>query len=299
MTRQESTFEVAKTLYNVDKLACYKQLRKINFEELEVTLGANSPVISDIKNLLIYIALTEDTYDLKDINVVSEIERVFHSQTTAMFYDNKVLTSLLVKLASDKLLVNKQLFANMELPVTTTFTPCIEPRFTYGAEYAREEDMVDDVIKLNNLHLNNMLTKERLDAYQPKFSEINSLLNLKVSFAIQRRLFDYGIQAIHKLIENNTTDYAMILTFIDSNLHLRSTTDEKLQTLISFVRQKVQGTTDEMILDKNIFMNEYALALSGAAKIDLLKKLKLLITKYSDLNLDVKPLIELNNLKGI
>ena len=298
MTRQESTFEVAKTLYSTDKLACYKQLRKINFEELEITLGANNPLISDIKNLLIYIALTENVYDLKDINIASEIERAFTSPITTMFHDNKAFAGLLVKLASDKLLVNKQLFSSMDLTVSS-FTPCVEPRFIYGAEYARTEDMEDDVIKLNLLHKTNMLTKERLDAYQPKFSELNSLLNLKISFAIQRRLFDYGVQAIYKLIENKVSDYAMILTFVDSNLNVRGVSDVKLQSLISLIRQETQGTANEMYLDKIIFMNEYTLAYSGAVKIDLLKKLKLLITKYSALNLNVNILIDLKQLKGI
>ncbi len=300
MTKQESIFEVAKTLFVIDKPASYKQLKKINFDELRLVFGDRSELESDIKNLTLYIAVTENVYDIKDYNLADEIGRVYSSPNTVMFYDNKSLAGLLVEKAAKLLLVNKQLFTSMNLPVFSTFVPNMDVKIHYTNNSTTPNEIKDDVVKLIALNSSGMLSKERLDAYVPNFNEHIPLLNLKIQFAVRKSLFDYGLLAANLLVEDKgSAEYSAVLSFIDKNIHSRGINDDKLQKLMLKFRASVPGTKDEMLLDKAIFMYEYALSTSGAAKIDLLKNLKLLTTKYSDLGIDIAPLLELKTLKGM
>lgn len=300
MTKQESIFEVAKTFYAFDKKACYEQLKKINFDELRLVFGENSDLETDIRNLTVYVAVVGDVPDLKNIDLVKEYQRILNSQNTKMFYNKESLVSTLLNITNKKLLTNSSQFSKYNLPKGSRFLPDIDVRFNYSKNSDSVELIKDDIVKLINLNKVNLLSKDRLSSYKPLKSEEIPLLSLKILFSIKKSLFDFGLKSCNELLEKKgVKKFDEVNSFINYFLTSRGLNDDKLSKLINKFRLIVQNTADELELDKSIFMYEYELALSGSAKIDLLKKLKLLITKYTDLNIDTSKLLELSKLKGM
>lgn len=303
MTKQEIIFEVAKTLYFVDKTACYEQLQKINFDELSITFGRGSGVEIDIRNLVTFLALSENIGNITEINTVNEISRIKSSPNTKMFYDNKHLAAYLLKLAKDKDLISEAFMASLKLnPSPAAFIPNIIPTTDFYDKTTvldiNEHNKID-ITSLVNMFYTKTLTKAIIDNYVPAFDEISSFLKLKIDFASTNNLFDYGANAINEFLTLDEFEYSSVYTFIDQNIDVRGSNDEKLQAIISKVRSKVSKTYNEMKLDIVLFMHEYKLKIAKSANIDLNAKLKNLIKKYSDLKIDTKELVELNKLKGI
>lgn len=303
MTKQEIIFEVAKTLYFVDKAACYEQLQKINFDELSITFGRGSEIEIDIRNLVTFLTLSENIGNITEINAVNEISRIKSAPNTKMFYDNKHLAAYLLKLANDKELISETFMSSLNLnPSPAVFTPNILPTTNFY-----DNTTVLDIVKHNKIDITNLvnmfytktLTKTIIDNYTPTFDEVSAFLKLKIDFASTNNLFDYGANAINEFLALDEFEYSSVYTFIDQNIDVRGGNDEKLQAIISKVRSKVSKTYNEMKLDIVLFMYEYKLKIAKSANIDLDTKLKNLISKYSSLKIDTKELIELSKLKGL
>jgi len=186
MTRQESIFEVAKTLYLVDKLACYNQLKKIDFNELNILFGKDSEIEVSVKNLMIYLEILEDIEIPKTENISDEIMRVYGSINTPIFNDSKTLASYLFSVA-----IKKSLILESALNISAD-AKVVQPNIStikYFTNVTHPDNAAkDDILSLVDLFNRGLLLQERLDAFIPTGNSDHVLYKLKVMFATKQNM---------------------------------------------------------------------------------------------------------------
>jgi len=296
MTKQESIFEVAKTLYLVDKTACYNQLSKIDFSEIVIVFGKDSELELDIKNLVLFLAITENIKNT--INIPDEIMRMFGAQVTPMFNDPKSMATYLFNDAVSKNLIDKN---SLNLSKTDKVqVPNIEARLSFENITDSKDVIKDDIVKLLDLFKTDMLSLDRLEAFELDGNSDKVLYELKINFSVKRNMFDYGLKNINLLLGTSLSSVQPILSFLQNFVPLRGLSDESVQEIISSTRQNVLNTKNEMLLDKTLIMLEYQSSTVTTLKTStILQDLKTSITRYKNLGINIQVLRDLLELKGL
>jgi len=296
MTKQESIFEVAKTLYLVNKTDCYNQLKKIDFSEIVMVFGKDSEMELDIKNLVLFLAVTEDIKNT--MNIPDEIMRMFGARGTTIFSDPKSMATYLFNDAISKNLVDKN-----SLNLSKTYKvqlPNIEARLSFENITDSKDVIKDDIIKLLDLFKTDMLSLDRLDAFEIDGNSDKVLYELKIQFSVKRNMFEYGLKNIKLLLGTSLSSVQPILLFLQNFVPLRGLSDESVLDVIASTRKNVLNTKNEMLLDKTLYLLEYQLSTVTSLKTStIVQDLNKSITRYKNLGINIQALRDLLDLNGL